>query len=190
LRWPWVGSLLCLPAAREERTRTGAESDDVATFVAVIAGRHVGTATGLYFDEQAPAELVALWVEPHVQRRGIGKALVERVCQWAIERGAGSIQLDLNGGNPAARRLYESSGFVLASGPAPASYNASRDPAALSLGGHPPLRGPAVQSFCHIEHADRHLDLVEFLDVSGEPPMRRCAEAIVAALGNSGSVLT
>ena len=47
-----------------------------------------------------------------------------------------------------------------------------------------------VQFSCHIEQADRSLDHVEFLDVSGEPPMRACAEAVVAALGEDGPVLT
>ena len=109
----------------EEQTRRGAVSDEVATFVAVGDQRHVGTATGLCVDPQAPAELVAMWVEPDVRRRGIGKALVDRVCRWAAERGARSITLDLHEGNDAALRLYESTGFVVVRGPAPTPYDPS-----------------------------------------------------------------
>lgn len=47
-----------------------------------------------------------------------------------------------------------------------------------------------VQFSCHVEHADGRLEHRDFLDVSGEPPMRACAEAVVAVLGDHGSVLT
>ena len=103
----------------EERTRNGAESAEVATFVAVIEGRHVGTATGVCFDTEAPAELVAMWVEPDARQQGIGRDLVERVCHWAAERGASSVELDLREGNHAAQRLYKSTGFVVVRGPRP-----------------------------------------------------------------------
>jgi hypothetical protein len=46
-----------------------------------------------------------------------------------------------------------------------------------------------VQFSCHVEHADRSLEHREFLDVSGAPPMRACAAAVVAALGDEGPVL-
>jgi len=47
-----------------------------------------------------------------------------------------------------------------------------------------------VQFSCHIEGADRSLDHIEFLHVSGQPPMRACAEAVIAALGDEGPVLS
>ena len=47
-----------------------------------------------------------------------------------------------------------------------------------------------TQFSCHVERAPGvPLEHQEFLDVSGEPPMRRCAEATIAALGESGPVL-
>ncbi len=46
-----------------------------------------------------------------------------------------------------------------------------------------------VQFSCHVEGSDRTLEHSEFLDLSGEPPMRACAEALVAALGDEGPVL-
>jgi hypothetical protein len=45
------------------------------------------------------------------------------------------------------------------------------------------------QYSCHIEHEGGQLDHAEFLDLSGEPPMRRLAESLIAALGTQGPVL-
>ena len=42
---------------------------------------------------------------------------------------------------------------------------------------------------CHIETADGRLAHQEFLDTSGEPPMRAFAESLIAALGSNGPVL-
>ena len=47
-----------------------------------------------------------------------------------------------------------------------------------------------VQFSCHMESADRRLEHTEFLDVSGQPPMRACGEAVIAALGDEGPVLS
>ena len=46
-----------------------------------------------------------------------------------------------------------------------------------------------TQFSCHVEHGDGSLEHLEFLDVNGEPPMRKCAEAVIDALGDSGPVL-
>ena len=43
-----------------------------------------------------------------------------------------------------------------------------------------------TQFSCHVEDADGRLEHVVFLDVSGEPPMRACAEALLEALGEGG----
>lgn len=42
---------------------------------------------------------------------------------------------------------------------------------------------------CHVEHADGQLDHLEFLDLSGEPPMRACAERLIADMGTAGPIL-
>jgi hypothetical protein len=42
---------------------------------------------------------------------------------------------------------------------------------------------------CHVEHADGRLEHLEFLDLSGRPPMRACAERLIADLGDAGPVL-
>ena len=43
---------------------------------------------------------------------------------------------------------------------------------------------------CHIEEAGGRLRHVAFLDQSGEAPMRACAEALIAALGDHGTIFT
>ena len=52
-----------------------------------------------------------------------------------------------------------------------------------------PYEALPTQFSCHVEHSDGILEHFEFLDVSGEPPMRRCAEAVIEHLGDSGPVL-
>jgi len=42
---------------------------------------------------------------------------------------------------------------------------------------------------CHVETAPGRLEHREFLDLSGEPPMRECAERLLEALAQSGPVL-
>ena len=45
------------------------------------------------------------------------------------------------------------------------------------------------QYSCHVEEAPGEIRHVEFLDMSGEPPMRALAEKMIADLGDSGPVL-
>ena len=56
-------------------------------------------------------------------------------------------------------------------------------------GTHPYEQLP-FQWSCHSEVADGTLRHQEFLDTSGGPPMRRCAQALIAALGQTGPILT
>ncbi len=42
---------------------------------------------------------------------------------------------------------------------------------------------------CHYEAAPGRMDHAEFLDLSGDPPMRRLAESVIRALGREGPVL-
>ena len=52
-----------------------------------------------------------------------------------------------------------------------------------------PYQAQPVQWSCHIEQQDGQLEHAEFLDLSGKPPMRALAEALIACLGESGPVL-
>ncbi len=46
-----------------------------------------------------------------------------------------------------------------------------------------------VQWSCHYEKAPGELEHCDFLDLTGEPPMRRLAESLIRALGREGPVL-
>ena len=53
----------------------------------------------------------ALTVEPRLQGRGYGSALLRACEQLASEHGYGGVRLDVFAGNPAARSLYEQHGY-------------------------------------------------------------------------------
>jgi len=74
-----------------------AECDDVVVGFTVIMSRSDGG-----------AELDALFVEPHLWRRGIGRQLVEHVAEVGRVRGANFLHVI---GNPHAEGFYASCGF-------------------------------------------------------------------------------
>ena len=57
-------------------------------------------------------EIRGLAVRPAHQRSGVGRRLVEACIEQARSRGARKLSLRVLGGNVAARRLYESCGFI------------------------------------------------------------------------------
>ena len=62
-------------------------------------------------------------------------------------------------------------------------------PAVPIWAGTRPYAAVPIQWSCHIEEADGSLRHEEFLDLSGEPPMRPLAEKMIASLGESGPIL-
>ena len=56
-------------------------------------------------------EILNLGVAAAHRRQGIGRALVERVLQTLVQRGVGTVYLEVRASNAAARQLYESLGF-------------------------------------------------------------------------------
>jgi len=56
------------------------------------------------------SELDALFVEPHLQRRGIGRSLLEHCAEFARKRGSTALHVV---GNPHARNFYTACGFDL-----------------------------------------------------------------------------
>ena len=52
-----------------------------------------------------------------------------------------------------------------------------------------PYQQIPFQWSCHIENKNGQLDHKEFLDVSGDDPMRSCAESLVASLGAEGPII-
>ena len=62
-------------------------------------------------------------------------------------------------------------------------------PAIPFWAGTRPYQAVPVQWSCHREDEGGALAHTEFLELSGQPPMRALAEALIAALGDSGPVL-
>jgi len=52
-----------------------------------------------------------------------------------------------------------------------------------------PYQSLPFQWSCHRQDGSDELEHTEFLDTSGEPPMRSCTEALIEALGESGPIL-
>ena len=71
--------------------------------VAMGALRRVGSAN---------AEIARMRVLPELQRRGIGRALLELLEAAAVEMGIKHLRLDTTAVQGAAQRLYESSGYT------------------------------------------------------------------------------
>ncbi len=64
------------------------------------------------WSEGLEAHLQELYVAPPLRGRGIGRALLERSIQLALEAGADGIDLNTGETDTAARALYESIGFT------------------------------------------------------------------------------
>jgi hypothetical protein len=62
-------------------------------------------------------------------------------------------------------------------------------PAVPVWAGTRPYASIPVQWSCHIEEAGGSIRHTEFLDLSGEPPMRQLAEKLIECLGDDGPVL-
>jgi len=58
-------------------------------------------------------QISGIAVDPAQQRRGVGRALIDAAVAEARGRGARRLTLRVLGPNVAARRLYETSGFVV-----------------------------------------------------------------------------
>jgi len=63
-------------------------------------------------------------------------------------------------------------------------------PAVPRWAGTKPYQLLPFQWSCHIERADGELEHAEFLDLSGEAPMRRLSESLIDSVGRAGPVLT
>jgi len=79
--------------------------------VAAVDGVDTGCAGGRLL-AGGRAEVKRLYVAPHGQGRGLGRALLRAVEEWARGQGARELVLDTHGELTAARRLYEREGFT------------------------------------------------------------------------------
>jgi ribosomal protein S18 acetylase RimI-like enzyme len=95
----------------KERIGRGTGSLTSATWVAVDShGRFVGL-TGVA-DLEGTLHLFAMWVDPGHRGEGIGGQLLDAALHWVCESRPGpAMRLDVNPGQVAAVRLYESRGF-------------------------------------------------------------------------------
>lgn len=88
-------------------------------FAASADTEPVGLAGGMVpADEPGTVELVSMWVAPSVRGRRIGGLLVDAVIDWAHDRGASSVRLEVAAGNEAALRAYARQGFRVTARPA------------------------------------------------------------------------
>ena len=96
-----------------DRVTTNSAGDDAATFLAEVDGEWVGMVAGWREDPDQPwVELVSMWVAPSARGTGAGRALVERVVEWASDIGIERVELWVTRGNDPAIALYERCGFV------------------------------------------------------------------------------
>jgi GNAT superfamily N-acetyltransferase len=94
---------------RAARTSAGGEQ---CLFIALERGRWVGMAGGT-FDAEQPgvAQVISMWVDPSVRRRGVGQGLLAAVTDWSIRHGANQMQLWVTASNSPAIALYRRLGF-------------------------------------------------------------------------------
>jgi RimJ/RimL family protein N-acetyltransferase len=59
------------------------------------------------------AHLISMWVAPSARQAGIATLLTAAVIQWARDRNAPRIELEVAADNDAARRVYLRSGFTV-----------------------------------------------------------------------------
>jgi GNAT superfamily N-acetyltransferase len=86
-------------------------------FVAAAGDRTVGFISG-ELRQGSPTFLPRTWasvddvfVEPEYRNRGMGRALLHSVRDWAQERGADGISLQVAAANARGRKFYEDLGF-------------------------------------------------------------------------------
>jgi ribosomal protein S18 acetylase RimI-like enzyme len=86
-------------------------------FVAATGDRTVGFISG-ELRQGSPTFLPRTWasvddvfVEPDYRNRGMGRALLQSVSDWAQERGADGISLQVAAANARGRKFYEDLGF-------------------------------------------------------------------------------
>ncbi len=91
-----------------------AEGVDQATFVVTDDDDRWHGLALVRADDEHPGEAVinSMWVAPEARGSGAGRALCDACIAWAAERGLAAVNLCVMLGNEAARRLYETSGFV------------------------------------------------------------------------------
>jgi diamine N-acetyltransferase len=109
---------------REQDYYLGLIADDtVALFVAELDGKPIGFAHAILRDAPSVpifvprryAVLDSIGVKLGFQDQGIGRLLMDTVHEWAMAKGAASIELNVYGFNKTARAFYEGLGYEILS---------------------------------------------------------------------------
>ena len=97
---------------REDRWRGRLGIQGSFNVVAVLDDQPVGMASGVPSTDDGVVEIISMWIAPAARGRGVGAALVKAIEQWARNRGARVLRLDVADGNRAACQLYQRNGFA------------------------------------------------------------------------------
>jgi GNAT superfamily N-acetyltransferase len=95
----------------DEVEETDEEWRDWLGRTAVFVAGDYEAICGAYVREDGCAQLIAMYVLPDARGRGLGRALVAAVEDWARREGHPRVFLNVMDGNDAARALYESCGY-------------------------------------------------------------------------------
>jgi ribosomal-protein-alanine N-acetyltransferase len=107
------GEAVEAPRWGEARYREMMEGDGGVRRVLLVAEMGEGIAgfvVGFVVLDEAEMENIAVGVG--IRRLGVGRELCRVLVGWAKEQGAACLRLEVRAKNVAARRLYESLGFV------------------------------------------------------------------------------
>ncbi|MFT4891520.1 MAG: GNAT superfamily N-acetyltransferase [Halobacteriales archaeon] len=89
----------------------------MATFVADAGEELAGYVEGEYrspppvFARGPEVYVEGVYVRPDYRRAGLAEDLMDRVKDWAVERGCSRVTLDVNAANESAGELYEVRGY-------------------------------------------------------------------------------
>ncbi len=101
------------PSVWEQRTVDGADSDHLATFVAMVDAEACGISLGRALAGQpGVVELNSMWVVPSLRGTDAAVALVDAVVAWARTVDAVAIELWVVRDNERAAAFYSKYGFV------------------------------------------------------------------------------
>ncbi|MFI6232962.1 GNAT family N-acetyltransferase [Micromonospora sp. NPDC050784] len=102
---------------REQRWRDRLSIPGSHNLVAVLDGRPVGMSSGTPTADPLTMDLISMWVHPDARGKGVADRLVDEVAQWARERGASQLRLNVRVDNARAKALYHRAGFTLSDEP-------------------------------------------------------------------------
>ena len=109
-----------LPPRDEEDFQIQLEDDDQAIFMAEVEGAPAGF-INVILRQSPPLEILtrrcyavvdSLSVGAAYRRRGVGQALMQRAEDWAVQKGATSLELNVYEFNQGAVAFYEELGFI------------------------------------------------------------------------------